>query len=68
MKKIFLMMALCLVGMSVKAQAPMPQWTIDLVNQNPGVIDSIHRVAIDYEKLQEAGVNPASIVSRTYVI
>ena len=67
-KKIVWMMALCLVGMSVKAQAPMPQWTIDLVNMNPDVIDSIHRVAIDYAKLQEAGVNPASIVSRTYVI
>ena len=68
MKKIVWMMALCLVGMSVKAQAPMPQWTIDLVNMNPDVIDSIHRVAIDYEKLQEAGVNPSNIVSRTYVI
>ncbi len=68
MKKIVWMMALCLVDMSVKAQAPMPQWTIDLVNMNPDVIDSIHRVTIDYEKLQEAGVNPDRIISRTYVI
>jgi len=52
-KRLFIMVALCLVCMSMKAQDPMPQWTIELVNQNPGMIDSIHRVAIDYEKVQE---------------
>lgn len=61
-------MALCLAGMSVKAQDPMPQWTQDLVNMNPDVIDSIQRIAIDYEEAQKWDLTPADIRSRTYVI
>ena len=35
MKKVVLLLALCLMGMGVKAQQLLPQWAQDLVTQNP---------------------------------
>lgn len=44
--------------LGLSAQTPMPQWTQDLVNLNPGVIDSIHRIA----------AHPDGPDTRTYII
>lgn len=79
MKKAFLLMALSALSLGVMAQGTQPQWTIDLVNQNPGVIDSVRAIPARFNTQEElAKMDPATaatmptteadLESQTYMI
>ena len=58
MKKIYSLLALCIIAISVMAQQTLPQWAQQLITLNPGVIDSIFSYPQD----------PKGPNTRTYII
>ena len=68
MKRLYISVMLCVAAMCAWAQAPMPEWTKQLVNLNPEVIDSIQRFAIDPEALADYDLTPADMQTRTYIV
>ena len=68
MKKVVLLLALCLMGMGVKAQQSLPQWAQDLVTQNPGVIDLVRMIPINVDSLEEWQMSMSDLVTRSYLV
>lgn len=68
MKRLYISVMLCVAAMCAWAQVPMPEWTKQLVNLNPEVIDSIQRFAIDPELLADYDLTPADMQTRTYIV
>ena len=68
MKKVVLLLALCLMGMGVKAQQSLPQWAQDLVTQNPGVIDSVRMIPVNVDSLEEWLMSMSDLVTRSYLV
>lgn len=68
MKKVVLLLALCLMGMGVKAQQSLPQWAQDLVTQNPDVIDSVRLIPVNVDSLEEWQMSMSDLVTRSYLV